>query len=105
MYSGNYLDNKTGQIKKAYLLGIFVKKKVTCFQLKLMIQLEVFKRPLLLYLGLPSSQISSILSQSSLICIFSVTGHNLALLNHLSNNFSFNSYPQRVCINFRRTTN
>ena len=39
MYSGEYLDNKTGQIKKAYLLGIPVKKKKTYLELKLMIHL------------------------------------------------------------------
>lgn len=78
MYS-DYLENKTGQIKKSYLLGIPVKKKITCFEFKLMIHLQVFKILLWLYLGLPSSQIGSILSQSSLIYIFSITVHHLAL--------------------------
>lgn len=67
MYSGEYIDNKPGQIKEGYLLGFPVKNKISCFEWKLMIHLKVFKIPLLLYLGLPSSQTGSIIPQSRLI--------------------------------------
>lgn len=80
MHSGEYTDNKPGQIKEGYLLGIPVKKKISCFERKLMIHLYVFKIPLLLYLGLPSSQTGSTIPQSRLIYIFNITGHSLALL-------------------------